>query len=150
MVHDMFRDGLARVVAVVERVAAGDGDLGEARAAVQQMGLRSAYEQVGSFCGELCRSVALHHGIEDAHLYPALRHADERLATVLERLHDEHDVVHAMLVRVDETLVAMAEDSNRFGRLRRELIHLRALLESHFAYEEEAIGVALGVHRVMG
>lgn len=57
--------------------------------------------------------------------------------------------MHGMLVRVDTTLVVAARDPGRLNELRQEFEHLSAPLESHFAYEEEQIGLPLGLHGVM-
>ncbi|WP_299051560.1 hemerythrin domain-containing protein [uncultured Nocardioides sp.] len=147
-IHDMYRQGLAQVSAVLDQVVDGAAGLGEAREAVRQLGLRTAVERAGSFCGQLCRAVESHHRIEDAYLYPALRIADSGLGGVLDRLDSEHLVVHELLVRLDDTLVAVTRDPDRLGVLVEEFTHLRRLLESHFVYEEQQIGGALGVHRI--
>ncbi|MCH1868406.1 hemerythrin domain-containing protein [Nocardioides sp. CFH 31398] len=147
-IHDMYRQGLAQVAHVLDQVVDGAAGIGEAREAVQQLGLRTAVERAGSFCGQLCRAVETHHRIEDAYLYPALRIADGGLGPVLDRLDDEHVVVHELLVRLDATLVAVARDPGRVDVLLAEFTHLRRLLESHFVYEEDQIGGALGVHRI--
>ncbi|MFN8194053.1 MAG: hemerythrin domain-containing protein [Nocardioidaceae bacterium] len=149
-VHDMFRGGLVTVGAVVDRVVGGEAGVGEARAAIHELGLAEAYQQLGSYCGQLCSAVQTHHGLEDAVLYPALRAADAELRPSLDRLALEHEVIHDVLVRLDATLVALVSEPARVDRLAAEFRQLRRLLESHFLYEEQAIGTALGVHRVMG
>ena len=150
MIHEMYRDGLERVGEVVRAVAQGEAEVGQARAALHDVGLTEAYQRLGSFCGQLCRAVEVHHRIEDAHLYPALRAADpEGLHDVLDRLVDEHDVVHALLERLDGALVDLARGQAPVGEVRVVFEHLRILLESHFAYEEQQIGLPLGVHGIM-
>ena len=147
-IHDMYRQGLSQVSQVLGQVVDGAAGVGEAREAVRQLGLRTAVERAGSFCGQLFRAVESHHRIEDAYLYPALRIADDGLGPVLDRLDDEHVVVHELLVRLDATLVAVAREPERVDVLVTEFGHLRRLLESHFRYEEAQIGGALGVHRI--
>lgn len=147
-IHDMYRQGLAQVGHVLDQVVDGAAGIGEAREAVRELGLRTAVERAGSFCGQLCRAVETHHRIEDAYLYPALRIADGGLGPVIDRLDEEHVVVHELLVRLDATLVAVAREPDRVGVLLHEFAHLRRLLESHFVYEEQQIGGALGVHRI--
>lgn len=145
----MYRRGLAQVGEVLEQVGSGAIEVGEARAAVNALGVRVSFEQLGAFCGQLCRSVEAHHGIEDLHLYPALRGADEALTPVLDRLDLEHRVIHDVLTRFDAVLVdlARAGDSG-LDTVHAHFAHLRELLESHFRYEEEQIGTALAVHGV--
>ncbi|MEZ5093076.1 hemerythrin domain-containing protein [Nocardioides sp.] len=157
-IHDMYRRGLAQVGDLVELVAAGDADPAEARAALHGLGLTEAYQTLGSYCGQICSAVQTHHGIEDRFLYPPLRDADDALSATLDRLTHEHEVIHAVLVRLDGSVVRLARSADpgsgaaatpeAGAALVREFRHLRALLESHFRYEEDAIGTALGVHRI--
>jgi hypothetical protein len=147
-IHDMYRRGLQQVGEVVDAVAAGTADPGEARAAIHGLGLAQAYQALGSYCGQICSAVTAHHGIEDRFLYPALRAADADLLPALDRLAHEHEVIHQVLIRLDRTVVELAADPAQLPRLVTEFRHLRALLESHFDYEEAAIGTALGVHRI--
>ncbi len=156
MVHDMYRRSLAQVSDVLDQVRSGRLSVGEARGAVHALGVRVTFAQLGSFCGQLCQSVETHHRIEDAHLYPALRAADSSLDPVLDRLDLEHRVIHDVLERFDRVLVALATAGDGGGEgegglpdVYAHFEHLRGLLESHFRYEEEQIGTALGVHRVM-
>lgn len=147
-IHDMYRRGLTEVGVVVDRVVAGDAAPGEARAAVHGLGLTEAYQQLGSYCGQICAAVRTHHMIEDVALYPQLRAAEQALHDTLDRLTHEHEVIHEVLERLDAALVAVALDPARLPLLATTYGHLWRLLESHFAYEEEAIGTALGVHRI--
>ena len=147
-IHDMYRDGLAQVGDLVDRVAEGEAGPGEARAAIHALGLTEAYQVLGSYCGQICSAVTTHHTIKDRFLYPPLRSADDELGPALDRLAHEHEVIHQVLARLDRSVVAVTEDPGAAGRLVTEFRHLRRLLESHFAYEESAIGTALGVHRI--
>lgn len=153
MIHDMYRDGLSRAASVIAQVMEGTQPVGEARQAIHGVGLAVAYEQLGSFCGQLCRGIEVHHRIEDAHVYPALRAADEEMGGVIDQLVDEHEVVHEMLLRLDRTLVRLVDEGDeshprRLETLEQEFAHLCGLLESHFRYEEQELGAALGVHRI--
>lgn len=150
MVHDAYRQGFVQVAATLAAAAAGTADAGDVRAAVHGTGLQAAYQRAGNFCGQLCTAIGTHHRIEDAFLYPALQAADPaRMGEVLGRLSDEHDIVHAVLERLDAEAVALAADPSSITAVTAVFEHLRGLMESHFRYEEEQIGDALGVHRVM-
>ncbi|MGI8458139.1 MAG: hemerythrin domain-containing protein [Propionibacteriaceae bacterium] len=148
-IHDLYRSHLAQVRAVLERVAAGALQVREAREAVHAMGLRATYEQLGSFCGQACHLVEVHHTIEDTSMYPMLRRANLDLAPVLERLGDEHVVVHRVLVALDHELVAMVDDPARLTEVRALFGHLESLLLSHFAYEEDELCDPLGFYGVL-
>src|SRR3954453_3059297 len=114
-IHGHLRDELDRVVAAVDAVAAGELDPGAARAAVRDSTMAGNYRLTGSFCGQYCRFVEAHHSIEDAYLFPSLGVEDPQLRPVLERLSLEHEVIHSVLVRLDELLVAMVADAAGAG-----------------------------------
>ena len=143
-IHDHYRSSLAQVRLVLERVAGQDLDVGTARAAVHAVGLRATYEQLGSFCAQACAMVEVHHTFEDVRMYPALRDAEPALDAVLERLTEEHHVVHAVLVALDEELVGLVEEPGRLDRVRLLFAHLETLLLSHFRYEEDELCGPLG------
>jgi hypothetical protein len=147
-IHDHYRSGLATVASVVDQVVAGMASVGDARAALHETGLTASYQRLGSFCGQLCHAVTQHHLIEDVVLYPQLRAADGELDATIDRLDHEHRVIHDVLERIDRSLVTFAGDREHLDALVTEVRHLRTLLESHFTYEEDAIGTALGVHRI--
>ena len=147
-IHDMYRRGLAAVGEIVDLVVAGEAAPEDARAAVHGLGLTQAYQQLGSYCGQICTAVRTHHMLEDVALYPQLRAAEETLHATLDRLTHEHEVIHEVLERLDAALVAVAADPSRLPFLATAYEHLWRLLESHFDYEEAAIGTALGVHRI--
>ena len=147
-IHDHYRHGLAVVADVVDQVVAGKASLGDARAALHETGLSASYQRLGSFCGQLCHAVTQHHMIEDVVLYPQLRAADRDLTETIDRLDLEHRVIHDVLERLDRTLVEFARDPEHLETLATHVRHLRSMLESHFTYEEDAIGLALGVHRI--
>ena len=149
IIHQMYRGGLEQVAEVIAEVVDGRADVADARAAVHGVGLRATYERLGSFCGQLCRAVEVHHRIEDAHLYPALRGADPMLGPVLNRLHDEHQVIHELLVRIDDTLLATSEGPDWVARISAEFTRMRSLLESHFGYEEDQLCGPLGIHEIL-
>lgn len=147
-IHDMYRANLAQVRTVLDKIADGTLEVGEARAAVHTTGLRATYEQLGSFCGQMCSMVQVHHTIEDAHLYPPLRQADDSLGAVLDRLVEEHRVIHAVLVDLDAMIVAMIDDPEQLPGVHTLFERLEALLLSHFVYEEETLVDALGYYEI--
>ncbi|GAA1938018.1 hemerythrin domain-containing protein [Nocardioides marmoribigeumensis] len=147
-IHDHYRNGLRLVVETAEAAAAGQASPVDVREAVHAAGLTETYQRLGSWCGQLCQALTQHHTIEDVVLSPQLRAADDDLAPTLDRLRHEHEVVREVLERVDAAVVAYARDRARVVDLLAEVRHLRDLLLSHFAYEEEAVGLALGVHGI--
>jgi len=138
-IHGHLRDELDRVVGAVEAVAAGELSAGAARAVVHDSTMLRNYRLTGSFCAQYCRFVEGHHSIEDAYLFPSLEVGDPSLAPVLRRLSEEHEVIHALLVRIDELLVAMVSEGSGAGAVGEQVRALRTALSSHLDYEEEEL-----------
>ena len=138
-IHGHLRDELDRVVTAVEAVAAGELSAGDARAVVHDSTMARNYRLTGSFCAQYCRFVEAHHSIEDAYLFPSLEVGDPSLAPVLRRLSEEHEVIHAVLVRIDELLVAMVSQGSGAGAVGEQVRALRSALRSHLDYEEEEL-----------
>jgi hypothetical protein len=147
-IHDHYRGALRMVVETAEAAVAGQASAAEVREAVHAAGLTETYQRLGSWCGQLCQVLTQHHTIEDVVFSPQLKAADPGLAPTVDRLMHEHTVVHEVLERIDASAVEFSRDRAQVGRLLEEVRHLEALLLSHFAYEEEAVGLALGVHGV--
>src|SRR4051794_28800537 len=92
----------------------------------------------GSFCAQYCRFVEAHHSIEDAYLFPSLEIGDPSLAPVLQRLSAEHEVIHAVLVHIDELLVGVVAGVSA-AAVAEQVRALRTVLTSHLDYEEEEL-----------
>ena len=147
-IHGQYRHALGVVVETADQALAGQVGAAELREAIHAAGLTESYQRLSSYCGQLCSAVTQHHRIEDIVFQPQLRASDPALAPTLDRIALEHEVVHEVLVRVDRSAAAFGTDRARLPDLVAELQHLRDLLLSHFAYEEESVGLALGVHGV--
>ncbi len=146
-VHDDLRRDLAQLLLVVDQVADGTASAQAARGALNSLAVTRSGQDVGGFCRAYCRVVATHHGLEDAVVFPQLRHTDRRLTAVLHRLDEEHQVVHAILDRVDQALVAFLADPGTTSSttrdpaadLRDAVDVLGDALLSHLAYEEREL-----------
>jgi iron-sulfur cluster repair protein YtfE (RIC family) len=143
-IHGHLRDELDRVVAAVDAVAAGELDPGTARAVVHESIMARNHRLTGSFCAQYCRFVEAHHSIEDAYLFPSLETGDPSLGPVLQRLSEEHEVIHAVLVRIDELLVEMVTDGAGAAEVAEQVRALRTALTSHLDYEEEELLPPIG------
>jgi hypothetical protein len=135
-VHDGLRAELTELREVVEQVKAGARSAGEARAALNEMALRQNDWTLGAFCSRYCRAVAQHHGLEDEAIFPHLRRADSELAPVIDRLTEEHLVIHDAIEAVDQALVDHINNPNEFDRLQAAIDMLTDTLLSHLSYEE--------------
>jgi hypothetical protein len=100
------------------------------------MTLRQNNWTLGAYCQSYCRVVTLHHTLEDGPLFPQLRRADPRLAPVVDRLAEEHEVIHEILNRVDAALVALVEKPGDISEQQGAVDVLTDALLSHLSYEE--------------
>lgn len=71
-------------------------------------------------------------------MFPALRQSDPRLAPVIDRLEQEHLVIHDVLERVDRALVDYVQEADGAG-LQAAMDVLTDVLLSHLSYEEHEL-----------
>lgn len=138
-VHDHLRAELEQIRDLVEQVAAGSMGVGQARSHINTMTMRQNNWTLGVYCESYCRLVTTHHSIEDASLFPRLRRADPALAPVVNRLQEEHLVIHDVLEGVDKALVALVDGSGDIDGLRAAVDLLDDVLLSHLSYEEREL-----------
>jgi alkanesulfonate monooxygenase SsuD/methylene tetrahydromethanopterin reductase-like flavin-dependent oxidoreductase (luciferase family) len=138
-VHAHLRSELEEILGVVAEVASGHSSPALARSLINRMSMRQNYWSLGAFCATYCRVLTIHHAIEDANLFVDLRSRDSSLGPVIERLGEEHEVVAAVLTRLDAALVAMVEDPQHLGAVQSEVERLADVLLSHLDYEEQEL-----------
>jgi hemerythrin-like domain-containing protein len=135
-VHDTLRGELIELREVVEQVRAGARSAGDARAALNEMALRQNDWTLGTFCSRYCRAVSRHHGLEDNVIFPHLRRADSELEPVIDRLAEEHHVIHEAIEGVDRALVDQMSNQSNLDGLQAAIDMLTDTLLSHLSYEE--------------
>ncbi len=138
-VHDHLRAELDQVRDLVEQVAAGTLGVGAARSHINTMTMRQNNWTLGTYCESYCRLVTTHHSLEDASLFPHLRRADPALVPVVDRLQEEHKIIHDVLEGVDKALVALVDGSGDIDGLRAAVDLLDDTLLSHLSYEEREL-----------
>ncbi|MEU7591117.1 LLM class flavin-dependent oxidoreductase [Micromonospora sp. NPDC049230] len=138
-VHDGLRAELAQIHDLIEQVAAGEIDAGAARSHINTMTMRQNRWTLGVYCESYCRIVTTHHTIEDQSLFPRLRARDPRLGPVVDRLEQEHHVIHDVLEGVDQALVAYVGSPDGLAQLRAAVDLLTDALLSHLSYEEREL-----------
>ncbi len=143
-IHDHLRSELASILAAVDEVAAGAADPEATRSMINAMTMRQNFWTLGSFCAAYCRTLTMHHGIEDAAMFPGLVARDPSIAAVTERLSAEHEVIHEVLVELDECLVALIDGGADVDRVRERAQQLSDLLLPHLSYEEEQLLPVIG------
>ncbi|MGD9571876.1 MAG: LLM class flavin-dependent oxidoreductase [Thermoleophilia bacterium] len=139
-VHDMLRTELAELRDVLAQVREGALSAGDARGALNEMALRQNDWTLGAFCSRYCGAVTRHHGLEDDAILPHLARSEPGLAPVIDRLVDEHVVIHEAILEVDAALVDHLEHPEAgFGRIQEAIDLLTDALVSHLAYEEREL-----------
>ncbi len=138
-VHDALRSELAQIYDLIEQVGAGTIDVGSARSDINTMTMRQNKWTLGTYCESYCRMVTTHHTLEDRGMFPGLRHADPRLNPVIDRLEQEHHVIHNVLEGVDRALVAFVAAADGMPELRAGVDALTDALLSHLACEEREL-----------
>jgi hemerythrin-like domain-containing protein len=138
-VHAHLRSELDQIRGVVAEVAVGRSSAAVARSLINEMSMRQNYWSLGAFCATYCRVLTIHHALEDANLFVDLKSRDAELTPVIERLSEEHEVVAAVLTRLDAAQVAMVDDAEHLTRVQNEVDRLTDILLSHLAYEEQEL-----------
>ena len=106
---------------------------------------RPSGDSLVTHCLAFCSALASHHEGEDEGLFAQLLRERPDMAATVAKLVEDHGLISAILARVRELAAAAAASpvSAAQADIRRELDGLVAVMESHFAYEERALGRAL-------
>jgi hemerythrin-like domain-containing protein len=145
-VHDALRGELAEVREVIVKVKGGAMEAAEARSVLNEMTMRQNNWTMGAYCASYCRVVTQHHGLEDDAIFPYLRRREESLRPVIDRLAEEHDVIHKVIDDVDAALVELITHPDDYSRLQEAVDVLTDALLSHLAYEERELVEPLARH----
>jgi hypothetical protein len=147
-IHDHLRSELTRLHGLVDEVRRGVLTAGQARSEVHAMSLRQNNWTLGAYCQSYCGFVNGHHSLEDASVFPHLRRAEPAAGPILDRLSEEHVVIHRLLDDVDRTLVRLVRDADEtaLDAVEKSLQTLGDRLLSHLAYEERELRGPLSRH----
>lgn len=142
-VHDHLRHELSQVRDLLEQVRQGAMTAGRARAVLNEMTMRQNNWTLGAYCAAYCSMITQHHGLEDRAIFPHLRRADPVLVPVIDRLEQEHVIIHEVVDDVDRALVNLIRAPGEFSELQEAVDTLTDALSSHLAYEEQQIAEPL-------
>ena len=137
-VHDMLRTELDELRDLIAQVKDGALSAGDARSMLNEMALRQNDWTLGAFCSRYCRVVATHHSLEDDSIFPHLRR-DPGMEPVIDRLTEEHNVIHDAIEAVDRALVEHLLHPEDFEPLQQAIDLLTDTLLSHLSYEEHEL-----------
>jgi alkanesulfonate monooxygenase SsuD/methylene tetrahydromethanopterin reductase-like flavin-dependent oxidoreductase (luciferase family) len=138
-VHDMLRTELTELRQILAQVREGSMSAGDARSALNEMALRQNDWTLGAFCSRYCGALTQHHGLEDEAIFPHLVQSDRSLEPVIERLVDEHLVIHDAIQQVDRALVDHMNHPKEYEPIQAAIDFLSDALLSHLSYEEHEI-----------
>lgn len=144
LIHQMLRNDLTTCRELAAEVAAGASSeqIRDRLADVRQT--RPLWTlQVN--CLYHCRIVHMHHGIEDADMFPALRRSNPELGTVVDRLESDHRAISTLLDQVESSARDLDDASTSDARdhLVTALRDLATRLLEHLAFEEENIAATM-------
>ncbi|MBU1175171.1 MAG: hemerythrin domain-containing protein [Alphaproteobacteria bacterium] len=150
MIHDHHRRNMRALSDLIAAARHGTTDPKQINKTIGNLSMVDNYRRFGTLCGQHCQIVHGHHSIEDDYLFPELGAKAAAFRHVVARLKQEHDVVHDLLMRLVDDLNHLlgTPDQHSFKVALVTYEQLETLLNSHFAYEERAIGPALGRYRI--
>jgi hypothetical protein len=151
MIHDHLRHNMVTLGNLIERASQGKASVEEVKAETADLAMVANYRRFGTLCGQYCQFVHGHHSIEDQALFPSIAAQGPAFKAIADRLQAEHVVVHELLERLIDGLIALADAPapDKFEIAVEVYRALEKVLLSHLGYEEEAIGDALGYFDVM-
>ncbi|WP_051679762.1 hemerythrin domain-containing protein [Pseudorhizobium marinum] len=150
MIHAMHLQQMREVRQVLDRVASGLGAAGDVAAAVASLDMTRNIRASGNICGQECQMLTFHHTAEDQCIFPALMGRSEGLTKVVERLAEEHLIIHALIEGLEASAISAIENpsAEAFGELKEIYDLLETVVQSHFGYEQEELEEALGFFEV--
>ena len=143
-IHAMLRRDLARVTRLAAEVRAGH-PVTSITNEVRELETSSPLWRLRDGCWRYCRFVHAHHMIEDAALFPMVRRKDPALRSVIDRLEEDHLVVHHITERIalEAGRVAERDSFETRADLAHALDELELHLLQHLEYEETSLGPLL-------
>jgi alkanesulfonate monooxygenase SsuD/methylene tetrahydromethanopterin reductase-like flavin-dependent oxidoreductase (luciferase family)/iron-sulfur cluster repair protein YtfE (RIC family) len=138
-IHDMLRQELSELRDILRQVRDGAMHAADARGALNEMALRQNDWTLGTICSRYCGVVAAHHSGEDSVLFPHLARREPQLKPVIDRLTDEHLVIHEAIEKVDHALVQHMTRPEGHDAIQDAIDFLTDALLSHLAYEEQEL-----------
>lgn len=140
-IHEHHRRQLAALKQLFARFEAGMASAGDLADKANGLTMTGNLQRFGTLCGQECQALVFHHQIEDGAMYPQLQRSSE-LNAVIAQLMKEHEVVHAQVVSLWDTVRALVEDpKNRAKRQScgKAIERLERTVLSHFGYEEDSL-----------
>lgn len=150
MIHDHFRDNMQTLRDLIARASEGEVSAAELKSETDNLEILQNYRRFGAVCGQHCQIIHSHHSIEDQMIFPEVGSKSAAFKKVVDRLIAEHEIVHELLVRLIGAINTLITDPGpqSFADTRELYDALEKVLLSHFGYEEDSIGDALGYYGI--
>lgn len=152
MIHAMHIDALNETKAMMLKVEAGELDAGTLATKIETLDMMRNYVRFGNLCGRECEFLNYHHSAEDGDIFPViLAGASDGVKAVIERLMQEHDVIHELLLTLSQNVTALLADpgAETFAQAKETFCLIDRVVRSHFGYEQTELEEALGFYRAL-
>lgn len=149
--HAMHLQEIAKVEAMIRQIQAGQAEAAALGEAISGLQMAANYRLFGNLCGQECQFLTFHHRGEDSSIFPALMQGSDGLRRVVERLMEEHAVIHGLIEKMatEAEAIVRAPDAASFAALKSTFGTLVAMVRSHFGYEQTELEEALGYYDLM-
>lgn len=150
-IHRHYLKDLARIAQVMARIEGGKTPPADLAHIVLHTEMAQNFAAAGTLCGQQCWALTMHHNIEEQRIFPQLQaRGSDAVRSIVDRLREEHEVVHALLERLGKAAESLTEapSAKDFAETRAIFDQLVTVVQSHFHFEETALAEALGVYQV--
>lgn len=152
LIHAMHLQQIAEAERVLQEIESGDAGMTRLGQVISGLQMAANYREFGTLCGQECQVLNFHHTAEDQQIFPVLMNRSEGLRRVVERLMEEHAIIHRLIQQMEAQALSLiqAPDAAAFQALKQTFVILVEIVRSHFSYEQVELEEALGYYRALG
>jgi iron-sulfur cluster repair protein YtfE (RIC family) len=146
-IHRMHLRDMQRLTHMLEQVEQGAVSPKVFAQEVSKVELTHNMRMFGTMCGRECQVLTFHHDAEEHMIFPQLEQQNiQALSRVVERLKQEHLIVHELITRLETAAQALVQnpDEHNLAKAKATFAQLHTVVISHFGYEETELREALG------
>ena len=146
-IHRMHLRDMQRLTHMLEQVEQGAVSPEVFAQEVSNVELTHNMRMFGTMCGRECQVLTFHHDAEEHMIFPQLEQQNiQALSRVMERLKQEHLIVHELITRLETAAQALVQnpDEHNLAKTKATFAQLHTVVISHFGYEETELREALG------
>ena len=146
-IHRMHLRDMQRLTHMLEQVEQGAVSPEVFAQEVSNVELTHNMRMFGTMCGRKCQVLTFHHDAEEQMIFPQLEQQNiQALSRVVERLKQEHLIVHELITRLETAAQALVQnpDAHNLAKTKATFAQLHTVVISHFRYEETELREALG------